>query len=136
MKAVPQPSPAPRKPGRGLDSPSSFEKSVARQALRKLRAALARLEAHPLVAHPPLHSSPGRETLPTGGIRMRVPDPIHLDEIAPDNFTRPGIQDQVRDWELLQEEAMKAIHAAATGEHRSFKGPVTGQAALSGIYRA
>ena len=136
MKAVPQPSPAPRKPGRGLDSPSSFEKSVARLARPPRSTPLPRTALLRSNAHPPLHSSPGRETLPTGGIRMRVPDPIHLDEIAPDNFTRPGIQDQVRDWELLQEEAMKAIHAAATGEHRSFKGPVTGQAALSGIYRA
>ena len=55
------------------------------------------------------------------------------DEMAEDNFTKPKLQDQMRDCELLQEEAMKAIRAAASCEHRAFKRRVIGQAALSGI---
>ena len=55
------------------------------------------------------------------------------DEMAEDNFTDQKFQDQMRDWELLHEEAMKAIRTAASCEHRSFKRRMIGQAALSGI---
>ena len=55
------------------------------------------------------------------------------DEMAEDNFTKPKLHDQMRDWELLQDEAMNAIRAAASCEHRAFKRSMIGQAALSGI---
>ena len=55
------------------------------------------------------------------------------DEMAEDTFTNPKLDDQMRDWELLQGEAMKAIRAAASCEHRAFKRSMIGQAALAGI---
>lgn len=54
-------------------------------------------------------------------------------QVANGNVNGQQMQDQLREWEKLQKDALKAVRASASCDRKVFKRRMSGQAALSGL---